>query len=84
MDEKIMKMRNRRQMMTGTLRYAALGFIGFFAGSAAIKRHRLVKEGKCISRGICGGCKIYKDCRLPPALSKKQFIIENNNANRKN
>ena len=79
-----MKIQNRRQIITGAFRYAALSVIGFFAGSAAIKRHRLVKEGKCTDRGVCGGCELYVDCKLPQALSKKQFIIENNNANRKN
>ncbi len=79
-----MKMRNRRQMMIGVLRYAVLSLVGFFTGSAIAKRRRLIKEGKCIERGICGGCKIYEDCQLPAALSKKQFFIEKNNANRKN
>ncbi len=79
-----MKTRTRRQMMTDALRYTVLGLVGFFAGSAIIKRHRLIKEGKCIDRGICGGCKLYGDCQLPPALSKKQFFIEKNNANGKN
>ncbi|MBC8481230.1 MAG: hypothetical protein H8D47_01005 [Planctomycetes bacterium] len=74
MDEYFMKIQNRRQMITGTFRYAALSVIGFFAGSAVIKRHRLVKEGKCISRGICGGCELYEGCQLPSALSKKQFF----------
>ena len=79
-----MKMRNRRQIMTGALRYAVLGMVGFFTGSSIIKRRRLIKEGRCIERGICGGCKIYEDCRLPPALSRKQILIEKNNGDRKN
>lgn len=83
-DEYFMKMRNRRQMMTGTLRYAALSLVGFVAGSSIIKRRRLMKQGKCISQGICNGCKIYEDCKLPSALSKKQFLIEKSNAKRKN
>jgi len=82
--EYFIKKRNRRQMMTGTLRYTVLSLVGFFAGSSIIKRRRLIKEGKCIDRGICGGCKIYEDCQLPPALSRKQILIEKNNANRKN
>ena len=74
-----MKTRNRRQMMIDTLRYVALSLIGFFVGSSIVKRRRLIKEGKCIERGICGGCKIYEDCRLPQALSRKQILIEKNN-----
>ena len=65
------------------LRYTALGLVGFCAGLAIVKRRRLIKEGKCIERGICGGCKVYEDCGLPQALSKKQFLIEKNNADRK-
>ena len=68
-------------MMVSTLRYAVLGLVGFFAGSAIVKRRGLIKEGKCIDRGLCGGCKLYEDCRLPQALSKKQFVIEKNNVN---
>jgi len=79
-----MKKQNRRQMMTGTLRYAALGLIGFFSGSAIVKRRRLIKEGKCVRRGICAGCELYNDCRLPAVLSRKQILIEENNGNRKN
>ena len=79
-----MKKTNRRQMIKGALRYGTLGLVGFFAGSAVVKRRRLIKEGKCTERGICGGCKIYDECQLPPALSKKQFLDRKNNANRKN
>ena len=71
-----MKMRNRRQMMTGTLRYAVLSLVGFFAGYAIVKRRRLIKEGKCVNRGICAGCNVYKNCRLPQALSRKQTLEE--------
>ena len=83
MDEYFMKMRNRRQIMTGVLRYAVLSLVGFFAGSEIVKRRRLIKEGKCINLGICRDCKLYEGCRLPAALSKKQFFIEKNNANGK-
>ena len=71
-----MEIKNRREMMTGTLRYAVLGVVGFFSGSSIAKRRRLVREGKCTDRGICGGCELYEGCRLPAALSKKQFFIE--------
>ncbi len=78
-----MKTQNRRQMMKGSLRYAVLSLVGFFAGFEIVKRRRLKSQGKCIARGICAGCEIYKDCRLPQALSKKQFFAEKNNADRK-
>ena len=83
MGEDFAKIKSRRQMMAGVLRYAALGLVGYFAGSAIVKRRRLIKEGKCIERGICSGCKVYQDCRLPPALSKKQVLYRKNHADKK-
>ena len=68
-----MKTQNRRQMIKCSLRYAVLGVVGFFVSSEIVKRRRLIREGKCIGQGICGDCKLYEDCRLPPALSKKQY-----------
>ena len=84
MGEDFAKIKSRRQMMAGVLRYAALGLVGYFAGSAIVKRRRLIKEGKCTDRGICGDCKVYESCQLPAALSKKEFFHRKNNANRKN
>ena len=78
-----MEMKNRRQMMIGTFRYSVLSVVGIFTGSSIIKRRRLIREGKCIQQGICRDCKIYEGCKLPQALSKKQFFIEKNDADRK-
>ncbi len=71
-----MKEQNRRNLLAGVLRYATLGLVGFIAGSAFTKRRRLLKEGKCIDRGICGGCELYGDCQLPQALSRKQVLAK--------
>ncbi len=76
------KIQDRRKLLAGALRCSALVVVGFVTGSALIKRRRLLGEGKCVSRGICGGCDIYKDCSLPQALSRKHFLSENVNANR--
>jgi len=48
-----------------------------------MRNRRQMMKGKCIARGICAGCKIYEDCRLPQALSRKQILIEKNNADKK-
>ena len=73
-------MKNRRQMITDAMRYAALGLVGFFTGFEIVKKRRLIEQGRCIGRGICSGCNIYEECRLPQALSKKQW---EGNVNRK-
>jgi hypothetical protein len=65
------KVQNRRQLFTSVLRYAALGVLGAVGGFAFAKRRRLVKNGICINREICGSCGIFEECGLPPALSAK-------------
>jgi hypothetical protein len=67
---------NRREMLGRVLRYATLGLLGAAGGFGFAKRRRLVREGKCISRGICRGCEVFKNCGLPQALSAKQ-VLEN-------
>ena len=75
-----MKTQDRRNMLAGLLRYSALAVVGFVTGATLIKRRRLLGEGKCVSRGICSGCDIYEDCSLPQALSRKDTLSENVNA----
>ena len=70
------KTNNRRLLIQKALRYAALAVLGFAAGGAIMKNRKLSREGKCANRGICTGCGIYKNCRLPQALSKKQTLAE--------
>ena len=65
---------SRRELLGGVLRYATLGVLGAAGGSVFARRRRLLKEGKCISRGICSGCKVFKTCGLPQALSAKQVL----------
>jgi hypothetical protein len=68
------KFRSRRELFAGALRYATLGLLT--AGSAALyaKRQRLVRQGICISDGICTGCEILDRCDLPAALSAKNLV----------
>ena len=71
------KVQNRRQLFTSVLRYATLGVLGAVGGFTYAKRRRLVKNGICINRHICGSCGIFEECGLPPALSVKTNIKEN-------
>lgn len=66
------KVNNRRQLLKGSLRYAAVGAVVVSAGSMAFKRKRLLREGKCINKGICGQCRLINECGLPRALSVRQ------------
>ena len=54
------------------VRYATLGVIGVSGGMLVSKRRRLVKENKCINKGICSGCGEFDGCGLPQALSAKR------------
>jgi len=65
---------SRRQLLTAALRYVTLGLLGTVSGSVIARRHRLVREGKCINDGVCRGCKALERCNLPPALSAKQIL----------
>lgn len=83
MGESFIKKYNRRHLLVGAARYAALGFVGFITGATLVRRRRLLLEGKCINRGICAYCDIYEGCRLPLALSSKHALIENSDADKK-
>jgi hypothetical protein len=80
--DNFIKKQNRRQFLTGTARYMTLGLIGFAAGSALKKRRKLVLEGRCVNDYICAGCKLYEGCRLPEAISRKESLRGNLNADK--
>jgi hypothetical protein len=61
----------RRQFFSGVLRNTSLMFLGAGSGAAAVKRRRLLREGKCLNQGICSNCQVFKACGLPRALSVK-------------
>jgi hypothetical protein len=77
MVEQCEKVQNRRQLFTSVLRYIALGVLGAVGGSVFAKKRRLVRNGICINREICGSCGIFEECSLPPALSAKTNAKEN-------
>jgi hypothetical protein len=61
----------RRQFFRSTLRNVSLALLGVAGGAAVTKRRRLLREGKCVNRGVCSGCDVFEDCGLPRALSAK-------------
>jgi len=73
------KIHNRRQLLKGVLRYSTLGLLGAVGGSMAAKGQRLVREGKCINRGVCSDCEVFEKCGLPQALSAKEVLKKGNN-----
>ena len=64
----------RRQFLRGGLRCVTGGLLALAGGAAVVKRQRLLREGKCLNRGICGQCRLIQDCGLPRALSVKQAL----------
>ena len=76
MAKRSIKTQSRRYIIQDALRCAALTVLGVVVGSAIVKKRRLLKEGKCVNRGICAGCDVYKNCRLPQALSRKHTLAE--------
>ena len=62
----------RRRVLLGFGRFGVLGLLGGLAVFGEAKRRRLLREGKCVGGGVCGGCGSFGDCGLPQAVSFKQ------------
>ena len=71
------KVTDRRHFFANSIRASILALIALGGGTSMLKRRRLVRQGKCINSGICSGCNIFDDCRLPQALSKRDFQKRN-------
>jgi hypothetical protein len=71
MSKRFEKVRSRREVLVGMLRYAALGFLTTVSTVLFAKRQRLIRQGLCINRGICTGCKVLENCSLPQAASAR-------------
>jgi hypothetical protein len=68
----MMKIQARRSLFIRGLRQGALALLAAGGGAVWAKRRRLVREGKCVSQGVCSGCSVLSQCGLPRALSMKQ------------
>jgi len=74
MSEGVDKIQNRRRMLGGVLRYAALGVSGLLGVGIYGKRRRLLREGKCLNDGLCKNCSVFVECGHPRALSAKKVL----------
>ena len=59
--------KSRRELFRSLGRGAALA--GLTAAAAVLALRGGSEE--CVNRGICGGCRVYADCPLPAALSRR-------------
>ena len=63
--------RRRRKLLGDALRYGALGLLGLVGGRLLAKAKRgtgpLHPDEKCVSRGLCRGCRALAGCRSPQA-----------------
>jgi len=68
------RLQARRQFVTRALRNASLALLALSGGAVVVKRRRLLREGKCLSRGMCRDCTVFEDCGLPRALSTRDVL----------
>lgn len=74
MSEFLCRLQARRQFVTRALRETGLALLALGGGAAVVKRRRLLREGKCLSRGMCRNCAVFEDCGLPRALSTRDVL----------
>ncbi len=67
MSEELNNKIDRRGLIGGAVRYAALSALGVWGVSGVLKHRRLLREGRCVSRGLCPECGVFDDCGLPRA-----------------
>ncbi|HIE26723.1 TPA: hypothetical protein EYP66_05515 [Candidatus Poribacteria bacterium] len=72
MNELLEQKQSRREFLRGPARYLTLGGLLLMTGTLFAKRKAASPEEKCINLGICGGCSVFKNCGLPPALATRQ------------
>ena len=60
--------------MLSSLRIVAMGLFGSIVFGSVRKNRRLIRENKCVNRGLCSNCQIFTDCSLPQALSAKNVL----------
>ena len=75
MDNKdVNKIESRRTFLRNTGRCGVAVAIGIGMAMFEYKRRRLLREDKCVNRGICVNCEILDVCELPAALKMKDKI----------
>ncbi len=63
---------NRRSILGNSLRFLAAGTIVAGSAGLAVKRRRLLKDGRCVNRSVCKDCVWQSDCGLPRARSYRK------------
>ncbi len=61
----------RRNFLLSSARLAVMGLFGSMVFGTVRKNKRLIRENKCVNRGLCCNCGVFNDCSLPQALSAK-------------
>jgi hypothetical protein len=62
----------RRNFLLSSVRVAVMGLFGAMVFGSVRKNKRLIRENKCVNRGLCFNCGVFSDCSLPQALSAKE------------
>ena len=65
-------MQDRREFVRSCMRYGVLGVMA--TGGLLLGKRRGVDRStqRCVSKGVCCGCRMFEACGLPAALSAKQ------------
>ena len=65
---------NRREFLRSCLRNGLLTTLTIASGALIFRKKPEKPAQVCISRGICGGCRVFNNCVLPPAQSAKDRL----------
>lgn len=74
MSQHFPKVQARRELLADTVRYATLALLGGLGGSIFAKRRKVVRQGRCVNRGLCGRCDVFQKCALPQALRAREVL----------
>lgn len=63
---------DRRAFLRFCGRSALAGALAFSVLRLFSRRQVPLGESPCVNRGICSGCRVYRSCSLPQALSRRR------------
>lgn len=63
---------DRRQLLTGAARYAALGGLALLSGGLLVKRAGMSEEQRCRADQRCCDCAAWSRCDLPQAIESRR------------
>lgn len=82
MSQHFPKLQGRRELLADAARYAALGLLGGLGGSIFAQKRKVVRQSRCVNRGLCGCCDVFERCTLPQALLEKEVSSRINHGQR--